>query len=354
MADDKTEQPTPKRISDARKKGQVFKSNDMTQAVLFITAASVLSFVGGYFVDSLKGFMIHSLDPKVLAGPFDANELVGRMANTFIKFLLLSAPLLAALAIVAVALNFFQIGGLLFAPQVLSPKFDKLNPVQGFQSLFFKSKTYLELAKNLLKFTVIFWLAYSTFNANLREVVLSSRVGLSETATLVPKLLFGLLFKIGGAFLLLGAVDFMLQKKLYMKGLMMSKEEVKQEYKEDEGDPHIKHQRKHLHQQLLHESMAKNVPKASAVVVNPTHLAIALRYDESRMVAPKVTAKGQLLMAERILSIARQHRVPIVRNVPVAHSLYALEVGAEIPEELYEAVAEILNWVYELAHREES
>ena len=150
-------------------------------------------------------------------------------------------------------------------------------------------------------------------------------------------------------FLILGAADFILQKKMFMKNLMMSKDEVKREYKEDEGDPEIKHRRKHLHQEMLSEHMVNNVRKANAVIVNPTHFAIALRYDQAQMSAPQVTAKGQMLMAQRIVEVARQSRVPVVRNVALAHKLYEIEVGFEIPEDQYAAVAEILNFVEELA-----
>src|SRR5262249_27221129 len=134
--------------------------------------------------------------------------------------------------------------------------------------------------------------------------------------------------------------------------MMMSKEEVKQEYKEQEGDPHVKHQRKHMFQEIMHQSVAHNVPKATAVVANPTHLAVALRYQEATMQAPRVTAKGEDFMALRIMEIAKQHKVPVVHNIGLAHSLFDLEVGHEIPEDLYEAVAEVLNFVYQLAAQE--
>jgi flagellar biosynthesis protein FlhB len=353
MAEGKSEQPTPKRLKEARQKGQVAKSNDLTQATLFLTAASVLSFSGGRVMEILKSFMTQSLSPNLLASKVDASVLLARFSHAWITFLLLAMPLLGALFVISAAVNFLQLGGLIFSFQILTPKFTKLNPVQGFQNLFFKSKTYLELVKTLVKFAVVLSLAYTSFRSSLRDVVVSERIGLVETAALTSQLLFGLLFKVGTAFVLLGSVDFFLQKKLHLKSLMMSKEEVKQEYKNDEGDPHIKHQRKHIHEQILAESMIKNVPKATAVVVNPTHLAIALHYDQVSMAAPRITAKGQLLTAQRIIEIARQSQVPVVRNVPLAHSLYALDVGHEIPEELYEAVAEILNWVYELAQMHE-
>jgi len=349
MADDKTEQPTPKRLKDARRKGQVAKSNDLTHAGLFLSAAGVLSLAGAYMTDSLKSFLSQSLTSAGAAGTLDPNLVLGRFAQAWSQLLIVVAPLFGALVVVAFAMNFLQLGGFLFSAEILSPKFTKLNPVTGFQNIFFKSRTYLELIKTLVKFAVILYIAYSTFMDVLRDVVLSARVGIPQVARLASKLLFGLLFKVGAVFVILGAADFLIQKKMHMKKLRMSKEEVKKEYKEDEGDPHIKHQRKHLHQQLLAENMVKNVPKANVVVVNPTHLAIALRYNEATMVAPQVTAKGERLIAQTIISIARKSQVPIVRNVPLAHSLIEVEEGNEIPEGLYEPVAEILNWVYELA-----
>jgi flagellar biosynthesis protein FlhB len=138
-----------------------------------------------------------------------------------------------------------------------------------------------------------------------------------------------------------------------MKQIMMSKEEVKQEYKESEGDPHVKQMRKHFFEQLMHESVADNVPKATVIVANPTHYAVAVRYDEVKMQAPQITAKGQDAMALKILEIAKKNEVPVVRNIALAHSLYDLEIGHDIPEDLYEAVAEVLNFVYQLAAMED-
>jgi flagellar biosynthesis protein FlhB len=183
----------------------------------------------------------------------------------------------------------------------------------------------------------------------LRDIVPTAGMRLDQTASLAARLMTGLLFKVGGVFVVLGAADYMIQKKLFMKKMMMSKQEVKEEYKEMEGDPHVKHMRKHLFQQLMHGSVARNVPRATAVVANPTHLAIAIRYDETTMQAPRVTAKGQDSLALKIIEIAKEHKVPVIRNIGLAHALIDLEVGHEIPEDLYEAVAEVLNFVYQLA-----
>ena len=351
MADNKTEQPTPKRIREARKKGQVSKSNDLTQAFLFITASAVLSLLGTRLVDEFRALLIQSFDSKRIAA-IDENSILDQAGSLFLKLGLLSAPVLAALFAVSAAVTSLQVGGIVFSGQALTPKPERLNPVQGFQRIFLQSKTYLELLKTLIKFFVILWLAYSTFRGTLRSVVLVARVGQPQAASLASQLLLAFLFKTGGVFLVIGAADFLLQRRLHLKELRMTKEEVKREYKEDEGDPHIKHQRKHLHQQLVAQNMLGNLPRAKAVVINPTHLAIALEYEETIMAAPQIAAKGQMRMAHQIVEIARQHRIPILRNVPLAHSLFTLEIGDEIPEELYQAVAEIFNWVEELARIE--
>ena len=351
MSGEKTEQPTSKRLKDARKKGQVAKSNDLTQAFLFLVAGGVLTGGGSLFVDELRALMIATFQPNVLAGELSEKQILARIGHGFGKFLLLSAPMLGALVLASVAAGYMQVKGL-FTFEVIKPKFDKLNPVKGFQNIFFKARTYLELIKNLIKFTVILYLVYGTISDALKDVVLTARVPLERAATLAGDLLATLMFKVGGVFLVIGAVDYMLQKKQFMKGLKMSKDEVHREYKEDEGDPHIKHQRKHIHQEMLAESEVHNVPKADVVVVNPTHIAVALKYDEKTMNAPRIVAKGQEKVAHKIIEIAKAHKRPVLRNVPLARNLFQFEVGSEIPEELYEAVAEVLNWVYELANAE--
>jgi flagellar biosynthesis protein FlhB len=279
------------------------------------------------------------------------NAMLSRMGFAWSKFLVLSAPLLGALVVAGVAANFVQVKAL-FAPEIIKPKFEKLNPLAGFKNIFFSSRTYIELVKNLIKFGVIFWVLYSSIKGSMRDIIPIASMRLDQTATLAGSLISSLLYKVGVVFLILGGADYMIQKKLHMKNMMMSKEEVKQEYKEQEGDPHVKHMRKHLFEQLMHESVAHNVPKATAVIANPTHLAIALRYDEAAMQAPTVTAKGQDSMALRIIDIAKEHKVPVVRNIGLAHTLFDLEIGHEIPEDMYEAVAEILNFVYQLAATE--
>jgi type III secretion YscU/HrpY family protein len=353
MAGDKTEPPTPKRLEDARKKGQVFKSNELTVSVLFVVAGMVLSAGGSTYFNKLKALMTEFFQPDMLTGQLPLDLILHRMGDAWARMLLLLAPLLGALFVAAIALNFLQVK-VIIALDVIKPKFEKLNPIQGFQNLFFKSRIYIELVKNLIKLAIVGFLCYSTIRNSLRDVVLTARVPLAVTAHVTGDLLFNLLQKIGGVLALLGAADYAIQKKMYMKNMMMSKQEITQEYKQDEGDPHVKHQRKHLFQEMMNEDPHVKVPKADAVVVNPTHYAIAIQYDEKVMMAPKVTAKGQHQKAQTIIEIAKKHRVPIMRNVELAHKLYEVDVGADIPENLYEAVAEVLNWVYELSQMEEA
>jgi flagellar biosynthetic protein FlhB len=351
MSGEKTEQPTPKKIKDARKKGQVFKSKDIVQALLFLTAAAVVTMGGSAYVSELSGLMKEFFQPDVMIGTMPQNAMLARTGYAWSKVLILMAPLLGALVIVSVAGNFIQVKSL-FAPEVIKPKFEKLNPISGFKNIFFSPNTYLELAKNLIKFIVVLWVLYLAIKGSLRDIIPTAGMRLDQTASLAGRLMNSMMFKVGAVFAVLGAADFMIQKKLFMKKMKMSKEEVKQEYKEQEGDPHIKHMRKHLMHQLMHGSVAQNVPKATAVVANPTHLAVAIRYEEASMQAPRITAKGQDSMALKIIEIAKEHKVPVIRNIGLAHVLIDLEIGHEIPEDLYEAVAEVLNFVYQLAAEE--
>jgi len=353
MSEEKSEKPTPKKLREARKKGQVSKSKDITQAVLFLVSMGVLSFGGPGFVDQARSLFADSFRPELLTGQLSTDDIIRRFADAGIRFLVLSAPFLAAVSVAAVAIEFVQVRAL-FAPEAIQFKFDKLNVIKGLQNVFFKPRTYLELLKNLLKFAMVLGLVYLTVRSSLRDIILSARANPETTGKLASALLFTLLFRVGILFLAIGAADFFLQYRLYIKDLMMSKDEVKKESKEDEGDPQIKHTRRQLHQQLLTQNIVQNVREASVVIVNPTHLAIAIQYDELIMNAPQVTAKGQESVAKRMIEVARKTGVPVTRNVPLARSLFQIELGSEIPESLYESVAEVLNWVYQLAQTEQA
>ena len=211
---DKTEKPTPKKLKEAREKGQIPKSNDLTQSVLFLVAGTMLSAWGPTLVEQLKKFMIDSFDAKLLSGPLDSLLFAQRISNAGVKFLLLILPFLAALMVAAIAANFAQTQGLVFVPTALSPKFSKLNPIASLQSMLLKPKTYIELVKTLLKFVIILWLTYSTLMPELRDLILSSRIGLAEVASFAPMLLFRLMFKVGGAFVIFELLTLRFRKSL--------------------------------------------------------------------------------------------------------------------------------------------
>ncbi|MEW6729815.1 MAG: type III secretion system export apparatus subunit SctU [Acidobacteriota bacterium] len=345
---EKTEKPTPKRIRDARKKGNVAKSKDMTNAILFLCTVMLLAILNHFNAGVLMGLMKDALqlaftiEDLNLANTADAFGLGG---ITMFKVL---APVLAANVVLALAIDFIQIGAL-FTAETIKPKFDKLNPVNGFKGLFANKKTYVELVKTLLKIVILSALFYVIFKNQIEPLVLAARRSLWYSAGLTGEILFDISVKVGGLFLIIGVVDFGIQRQLWLKDLMMTKYEVKQEYKQDEGDPHHKAARKRLHRELLQHNAIQDVKKADVVIVNPTHIAVAIRYNKEEMSAPQIIAKGEMLMAEKILEVARENNIPVMRNVPLAQALNKLEVGEEVPEELYEAVAEVLNWVYRLA-----
>ncbi len=351
MAENRTEKPTEKRLRDARKKGEVFKSADLTHAFLFLAAGAVLALGGAVFIDQWKAFAIDIFSFRTIAPPLDNGPLLDRTGVYLIKFFGLLMPLLGVLVLIALTANFLQVRGL-FASEVLALKFERMNPVTGLRRIFFESRTYIEFAKTLVKLIVILWLAYLVLRGMFPEIMLSGRLGLGQIGALGSRAVFILLFAIGGTFLLLGGADYFLQRRLYMKKMMMTKDEVKREHKQEEGDPQIRTRRRQIHREILTQKIVERVPQATALVVNPTHLAVALRYDAKTMEAPEVTAKGQEQLAEKMIKLAKDHGVAVVRNVPLAHSLYRLDIDTQIPEELYDAVAEIVTWVYDLTQRD--
>src|SRR5215831_4334019 len=277
MSGEKTEQPTPKRLKEARKKGQVAKSQDLTQAVLFLVAVGVLAAGGSAYVSNLRALMTEIFQPSMLTGKLQDDELLRRTGHAWGRGLLLALPLMGSVFIAAAAVDFLQVKAL-FSLEVIKPKLEKIDPMKGFQNKFFKAKTYLELLKTIAKLTIIFALVYTSLKSSLPDIVLTARGNPLDAGRVAAHLMFGLLFKAGVIFAALGAADVLLQKRLHLKSLKMSKYEVQKEFKEDEGDPHIKHLRKHLHEQMLANDVAAKVPKADVVVVNPTHIAVEIEY----------------------------------------------------------------------------
>jgi flagellar biosynthetic protein FlhB len=340
MADEsgeKTEEASEKKIQDARKRGQVANSKDLLAGGVFIAVFVAISLTAGNWLAVLLGYFRDSMQSAHHPGPVGSHLIRG--LNTMANVLM--APLLAGV-LAAVALGFMQTGGLFtldtvkFDPQKLMPNFKR----------FVSMDMVIELVKGFVKVALAAAVAWACIKPLLGT--LANLTGVKPLGTLT---ILGYASKaLGNRMLLVVAVigfaDFMWQRHSHMKQLRMSREEQKKEYKESEGDPHHKAERKRLHQEIMEGRMVSEVKKANFVVVNPTHIAVAIKYDREKDAAPTVLAKGELLLADRIRQAAREAGVPIFRDVSLARALRDVQEGDEIPEALYEAVAEILRQVY--------
>ena len=346
---DKTEDPTPKRMRESKKKGQVAKSQDATTAVLFIVGFGVLISVGPDISDKLKLMMKQyftiAVNPNLRP---DAYHTLG--VDLIFTVLGLILPLMAANFVVAAFISYIQVGPL-FTFDTLKPDMKKLNPMNKFKQ-WFSPQIMVELIKTIIKMTAVFFLAYQIVKASLRALVLTVGGNISNLGEILSEMVTSFTFRAAAVFVIIAAADFFFQKKMHMKGLKMSKDEVKREYKEDEGDPHFKSKRKHMMQELVMGAQMSRVKKATAVIVNPTRIAVAILYDKEKGGAPEIVAKGERLIADQIRELAKEGGVPIMRNVSLAQALNRLEIGDQIPEEMYEAVAEVLNFVYRMGQHQ--
>lgn len=345
MGDDKSEQPTPKKLRDARKKGQVMHSKDLSSAFIFMVAVLVLLKAGGQMSENLKAFMKMCFESAV-SQPWSGAELERLRFEGFKTFAVVLAPLLGGVFAAALAINFVQSGSV-FTLDPLKPAFNKLNPLEGFKRMF-SMKGIVQLVKSTVILIAVFFLAYQVVKSSLRPILLTSGADLLKSFDFAQGIVSTLLMRTLIFMVVVGGADFMYQRWQFNKDMMMSKEEVKNEYKEQEGDPHYKSKRKQMHKELAMGNMLKNARKADVVIVNPTHYAVAIKYDKKEKGAPVVVAKGERIMAEKIREIAKEEGIPVMRNVGLAQALMKVEVDDIIPEDLYETVAEVLNWVYKL------
>lgn len=346
---EKTEEASPQKLKQARDKGQVAKSQDAIQAMGFVIVFAATGLTLTMTAKRLKDFLFAALESAVRRGD-DMPTVLAVVNEALWATLLASMPALGAAFVSALASNYMQVG-FLFTAEPLKPDIKKINPVDGFKNLFSKKKI-VESIKNVLKFTIVSYVAYATLRDSMREVVLSARVDLWHGVAIGGQIMYDIAIRVAALFIVISVADFFFQRWQFNKEMMMSKYDVKQEYKQSEGDPHMKAERKALAEELILHGSQQNVANADAVVVNPAHIAVAIKYDKEKGGAPKVVAKGMRKHAEAIKEIARENGVPILRNVPLAQALHKLDLEEEIPEELYEAVAEVLNFVYELREKE--
>ena len=342
---EKTEQPTPKRLRDARKKGQVFHSKDLDAVVILLAAFSAIAFSRSFMMREFRDLMqttFQAAGQSVIT--MDDIYRLGKLSLlTLVKVL---APILGTTFLTAALVGFLQVGPV-FSIDPLKPSLKKLNAIENLQNMM-KPKTLFELFKNIVKVIAVSFIAYGVLKGMLEPFLMTVSAPIDGSAALGAMVIIRFMIRFLILFILVAILDVMMQRHEYIKNLKMSKDEVKREYKEDEGDPLIKGHRKQLHMEMAMGDVKQRVKTADAVITNPTHLAIAIKYDKGEMAAPQVVAKGQRLFAEYIRDLAKEHDIPIIRNIPLAWSLIELEIDDEIPETLFVAVAEILTFVYKL------
>lgn len=343
---EKTEKATPKKLRDARKKGQVAKSQDLPAAFTFIASvAAILGMttslyhqMGDFLVGTFKAVNNTDLPNVVLNLFFKANEVI----------FLASMPSLIVVSIVGVLINFLTVGPV-FATEVF--KFDpkKFNPIDNLKGKF-KLKTLVELLKSIIKISVASYLIYLVMYNSIPVLIQTVSMPITGALIVFHAFLMEVIVKVGLFFIIVAVADFLYQKVTFANEMKMEKFEIKQEYKNSEGDPHIKGKRKQIAQEIAYsEGPTGGVKRSQAVVTNPTHLAIAIGYERDTDAAPYILAMGKDLLAERIVKMAEKYNIPVVRNIPIAHKLWDEgEIYEYVPEETYEALAEILRWIASL------
>ena len=343
---EKTEKATPKKLKDAAKKGQVAKAQDLPAAFTFVASVAIILALASTLYHQMADFMIGAfhaitnpdLNMTVLALFYKANEVI----------FLASIPTLLLVSIVGVTVTFLAVGPV-FAPEVFKFDIKKFNPVDNLKAKF-KLKTLVELLKSLLKIGLAAYLIYLVMLKSVPVLIQTVSMPITGALTVFYAFLLEVVIKVGLLFLVIAIADFIYQKKSFANEMKMEKFEIKQEYKNSEGDPHIKSKRKQIAQEIAYsEGPAGGVRRAKAVVTNPTHLAVAIGYEKDVDAAPYILAMGKDGLAERMIKLAEQFDVPVLRNIPLAHKLWDEgELYEYVPEETYEALAEILRWVASL------
>ena len=346
-ADEKTEKATPKRRQDERKKGNVFQSNDVaavcSMLVLFHSLKALAPGMYRNFQDSFGLFFSYAAKSDRFYSEAGREMLMKAM----LLFLEASLPLLLIGVIIAVAVTFFQTR-MAFSMDVLKFKMERISPLKGFKRMF-SIRSVVELIKALIKITILGWVVYVFLKGRIQELAALMNGTVQGAMIFTGNTVISLVDTVGVAFVFLASVDYLYQWWEYEKNLRMSKQEIKEEYKQTEGDPQIKGKIREKQRQMASMRMMQNVPKADVIIRNPTHFAVALGYDSEHNRAPVVLAKGADHLALKIVEVGEENGVYILEDKPLARGLYAsVEVDVEIPEEYYQAVAKILAFVYKL------
>ena len=346
-AEEQTEPASAKKREDSRRKGKVVKSVELNMALLLLFGLLILSLTGGMIASQISAVarevFSHAATIEITPSSLQAAATrgVGLVAIAV-------APVAIGLMAIGILANILQVG-FLFSFEAIEPKWHKLNPFSGIRNIFISRRSAVELTKGVAKICVVGLVAYSSLDALLSESVLLVDADIQSIVSFMEKGALSVGLKTSIAMLVIAVLDYGFQRFQFEKDIRMTKQEAKEEFKMLEGDPVVKGRIKTIQRQIAYKRMMSDVPKSDVVVTNPTHLALALKYDAKNMSSPKLVAKGADLMALKIKEIAQEHRIPIVEDKPLAQALYkSVEVGEEIPEKLFHAVAQVLAYIYRM------
>ncbi|MDF2577147.1 MAG: flagellar biosynthetic protein FlhB [Chlamydiales bacterium] len=351
MADDfqdKTEDASSKKLSDSRRKGMVAQSRDFTSGTLLLTSVLLLYFFSSFMFDYLQQITVGVLTH--LDEPFSEVEAITYwLRQGLLTNLAMMAPFLGPLLIIGVGINVYQVG-FVVSTEGITPKWNKLNifDVNNLKK-YFSLQAWMRLVLGLIKMTIIAVISYVMITNSYVQFMELMEAPVRQMFAYICNEFFWLAVVLSILLLVLGIVDFTFQKWKFMQDMKMTKQEVKEEHRQSEGDPKVKSKMRSMMQSMLSNRMKANIPKADVIIANPVHFAIAIKYDAEKMAAPICVAKGVENMAIMIKELAKEHKVPIVENPPLARALYkVVDVGVAIPANFYHAVAEVLAYVYRL------
>lgn len=341
-----TEDATPKRRREAREEGNIARSQDAANAMLLFGAVLVLSAGLKPLLGSLASMLTKSLGSENMQA-MRAEDITTNVAPTVVEASLAAAPIVLGAAAIGVLAHLWQVG-FIVTGKPLVPKLERLDPISGFGRIF-GSRGVIKTAMDIVKVLVVGWVAWNVATAVLPEIVALPALGALAGFEKIGSIGLSLAMQVGAALLILGIGDYAVQWFKHERDLRMTKQQVKDEWKESEGDPKVKQRRMQIARQLAMQRLQTAVPKADVIVTNPEHISVAIQYDPNSMQAPRIVAMGADHLAFRIRQIAMKHSIPIVERKPLARALYAnAKVGQEIPPDHYKAVAEILAYVYRL------
>lgn len=348
---EKTEKPTPKKKRDAREKGNVLQSREINSAFVLLAAFIIINIFATFVGITFKKNTLHIYEQYLPVNyMFSIKNIQSIMIGVMINFFIIIAPITVTSLVAGVASSYLQVGAL-FTTKPLNININKLNPVEGFKRMF-SMKSVAEFLKASIRVLILGYISYNYIKNQINFIFNSIGMDITKILGLLLKMSVGIGIRSGIALVVLAILDYLYQRHEYNKNLMMTKQEVKEEYKQTEGDPKIKSRIREKQRAMSMRRMMQDVPKADVIITNPIHFAVAIEYNSQHLDAPKVIAKGKRLVAQNIKKIALENNIVIVENKPLARALYdSVEIGQFVPPELYQAVAEVLAYVYRINNK---